>query len=891
MPRAGRNPRENVVDLGPPERDGDIVVNLRDHMPPPRFRIQGGQAYEDTSPFQPEAPEEGAASAHDENLAETLDPQYLQQLGMETVELVEQDISDRAPWRERFERGMEMLGLVESDIDDGPFPGASNVVHPLILDAVVQFWARACAEFLPPEGPVKAKLMGAAKQSMQIVERADRVVEFMNFDLTCGDQGFVNDKSRLFWSLPIQGSAATKTFRDPVTAQVTGIYVPANDLIVHSSCGDLRTTPRFTHRMRKTLNELRALQLAGYYLDIPLDAPSDEDVDSVETVKNEIEDTAPSGINDEDNRLTLYETLRELDLPGHEHAIDGKPTGYALPYYVTVDKDSEQVLSVRRAWRENDPRYVRRLYFRKYDFIPGPGSYGLGFFHFIGGLQAAATGALRVMLDSAASASLSGGFVSKNATLKGERLISEPGVWTPVNSSAQDLKDAFFPLPVKEPSPALYNMLQFITDLGRKFSATTEMMTGDTDGKNTPVGTTLAMLEQGQKVMSTIHRLIHAEFARELKDRYELYAENAPEEGYPYEIGGDEKAVYAEDFAHYGYEIVPVSDPNIFSNVQRLQVAQAVWAEAKENPDVFDKKAAGRRLLASMKVPDPDELIKPDPEAMVYDSVGEIQAIILGKPVKVVPEQDHVAHLKALWAFASNPEYAGNPHIMEQIAPHLMSVTAQHVAYAWAANARQQGVPAGFMDPETGQMSQPEIPPEQVTQLMAMIAPNMVQAPGLPGIEQDGDKGGAELEAAKVEGEKQKLTLKAEEHQQEMAMERQRMEWEREREQLKIELEKYKAEAKVATENMKAQAQQQAIQQKAAADTQMQQQQMANDQAAMQQEAEMNQQRMGMEQEQMQREGQMKEAQMGQEMQHAERKSRLDELRRPAGGQDQGGMQ
>lgn len=890
MPRAGRNPRENVVDLEPQEANDDIVVNLRDYAPPPRFRLQGDEAIEDTAPFQPE-PAEGAGYDHNENLANSLPEDVLQALGQETIELVEQDIADRQPWRDRFERGMEMLGLVESDIDDGPFPGASNVVHPLILEAVQEFWGRAYAEFMPPEGPVKAKLQGAAKSSQQMIDRADRVVEFMNYDCMTGDAGYATEKSRLFWALPIQGSAATKTFKDPVTGQVTGIYVPAEDLILQATSSDLRSVPRFTHRMRKTMNEVRQLQLVGHYRNIPLDPPAQEDQDPAQAVKDEIGDQKRSSANDEDNRLTIYETFREIDLEGHEHTDDkGQPTGWGLPYYITVDKDSEQVLSIRRGWKEGDETYRRRLYFRKYDFVPGPGAYGLGFFHLMGGLQAAATGALRVMLDSAASASLSGGFVSKNARLKGERLISEPGVWVPVDASGSDLKQAFFPLPVKEPSNALYNMLQFVTDLGRKFSATTSLQTGDADGKNTPVGTTMAILEQGQKVMSTIHKLIHAEFARELKDRYDLYSEDIPEKGYPYEIGGDERAVYADDFAP-GFEVVPVSDPNIFSNVQRLQMAQAIWAEAKENPDVFDKKEAGRRFLAALKAPDPEGLIKPDAEALPYDSVGEIQAIVLGKPVKVLPEQDHVSHLKALWAFASNPEYAGNPQVMEQIAPHLMTVTAQHVAYAWAANARQQGVPAGFMDPESGQMSPPEVPPEQITQMMAMIAPSMVQVPGLPGVEQEGDKGGAELEAAKVEGERAKLELKREEHDMKMQQEQQKMAWEQEKEQLKLELEQQKAQVKIMTEQMKAQAQQQAVQQKSAIDAQMAEQQMAHDQQNMQRQAQMDEQRMQQESSMMQREGQMKEAQMGQEMQHAERKSRLDELRRPAGGGQQGGPQ
>lgn len=873
MARTRPHPRDQIVEddeMAPAE---DIVVDLGRPEPAPRFRLVNNDVIEDDEPFAAEGP----SGEHDENLAETLDDDYLKTLGMETVELVEQDIADRAPWRDRFERGMEMLGLVESDLDDGPFPGASNVVHPLILDAITQFWARACSEFLPPEGPVKIKTQGANKQNQEVQQRGERVAEFMNYDMVVGDAGYVSEKSKMFWMLPAHGSAAFKTFRAPVDGQVTGLYVPGEDLILQSSSSDLRSVPRFTHRMRKSMNEVKQLQIGGYYRDIDLGVPSMEDHDEVEAIKDEIDDTAPSGINDSDNRLTIYETLRELDVPGHEHTDEeGHPTGLGLPYYITVDRESEQVLSMRRAWRENDPTYRRRLYIRKYDFIPGPGSHGLGFFHFIGGLQTAASGALRVMLDSAASASLSGGFVSKQARLKGKRLISEPGVWQQVDASTDDLRQAFFPLPVKEPAPALFQMLEFITDLGRKFSSTTEMMTGDADAKNAPVGTTLALLEQGQKVMSTVHRLIHAEFARELKDRYDLHAEGIGHEGYPYEIDGEERAVYAEDFAP-GVEITPVSDPNIFSNVQRLQIAQAVFGIAAEHSDVVDKKVATRRFFEAMKVPDIDELMPPDAEAQPYDAVGEIEAILLNKPVKVVPEQDHVSHLQSLWSFANNPQYGGNDIVMQQIGPALATVTAQHMAYAWATHARSLGAPAGYMDPESGQMQQPEVPPEQITAMAAQIAPQMAQVPGLPALDQGESKdGGVELEQAKIQGEQAKLQMKQEEHQMKMQQEAEKMAFEREKEQMKLQLEQEKAKAKMQIEQMNAQIKAQSLQQQAAMDQEMMQMDMQNQQQQMAQQSQMDQQRMAQESQMMQREGQMKEAQMGQQMQHAEQKSQMD---------------
>jgi hypothetical protein len=725
-----------------------------------------------------------------------------------------------------------------------------------------------------------------------MLDKADRVQEFMNYDCMTADSSYVTEKSRMFWALPWAGSAFWKTFPDPVTGQTTGIYVPAEDMILHASSADLRSTPRFTHRMKKRMNEIRALQLNGYYRNIELMPPSDEDIDEVQAVKDEISDVQPGGIDDSDNRLTIYETLMELDLPGHEHQDEsGEKTGLELPYYVTVDQESQQVLSIRRAFKEDDPHFRRCIYVRKYDFVPGPGPYGLGFFHLIGGLQAAATGALRVMLDGAAAASLSGGFISKNANLKGKRITFTPGEWQPVDASSQDLKEAFVMPPVKEPATALFQMLGFVTDAGAKMAATTELMTGGQDSKNAPVGTTLALIEQGQKVMSTIHRLIHAEFARELKDRYDLISSNPPEEGYPYEIGGDERTVFAEDFAK-GLEITPISDPNIFSSVQRIQLSQAVVEVAVNNPDVVNKRVAIKRFLKDMKVPDVDELVQDEPEAQPYDSVGEVQAILMGKPIKVLPEQPHVEHLQGLIAFASNPNFGGNPQVMEQIAPALIQTVATHMAYAWATHARSAGVPAGYMDPESGQMTPPEVPPEQITAMIAQIAPMLAQAPGMPNAEAEQGDPAAEAKIKEIEaktmGEQQKLALKQEEHQMKIAHEQQKMQWEQEREKLKLELEQAKAQAKLQVEQMKAQVSIEATQQKAQIDAQMAEQQMVNDQQTMQRQAQMDEQRMVQESEMMQREGAMKEQQMGQEMEHAERKSRLDELRQP--GPQNGGM-
>lgn len=758
MPRVGANPRAIwAQQYG--LRPEDLVVDLDDQA--------GGELLPDTFELGPDGevyeaegevlPPEGS-QAHHENLAPRVPEQYLNQLADELIELVEMDIEERAPWRDRYRRGLEMMGLIESDIDDGAFPGASTAVHPLLVEAITQFWARAMAELFPAEGPAKGKVLGA--QTQQKIARAERVAEYMNYEITTVDKGYIPGKSRLMWAVPAQGCGFTKTYRDPVLDRTVTIYVPAEDLIVPSEATDLATAPRFTHRMKKTKAEVKRLQLVGFYRDIELQRPAQEDRDEVTELNLEAVDVAPDD-NEEDVRHEIYEVCVDLDLPGFEHQAEGRNTGLEVPYIVSIDKYSRKVLSIYRNYDEKDPLCRRKVYFTKYGFVPGFGFYDFGFFHLIGGLQRAATGALRALLDSAATASLSGGFVAKNANLKGQKLVMEPGVWKAVSASSQDLKNAFFSPPVKEPSPALFQLLGFLTEAAQRFSATTELQVGETN-RNQPVGTTLALIEQGQKVMSTIHRLMHASLAEELRLRYELAREFAPAEGYPYDVAGVDRTVFREDFKP-DVEVVPISDPNVFSSVQRLSIAQLVYQVALENPDMVPRRKAIMQLFQAAKVPDVEDLVEPEAEPKPYDPNGEIQALLMGKPIMVMPEQPHVEHLKVLWAFATNPQFGAHPQVMEQIGPSIASVIGQHLAYAWAAHVRGNQIPVGFMDPTSGEVEQPEAPPEVVAQLMAEISPMLAQVPGLPAPVEGGQGPDAGLEA-----EKQKLQLKAQDHEQEL---------------------------------------------------------------------------------------------------------------------------
>jgi hypothetical protein len=819
---------------------------------------------------------------HQQNLAEVMSEDFLATLGDDIVERVERDITEREPWRRRFERGLELMGLVQSDIDDGAFPGASDVVHPLLVEAVTHIWARTLGELFPAEGPAKSKVLGDQRQDR--IERGERVAEYMNYELMVEDEDYINETSRLLWSVPLHGCAFRKTFRDPVLDRNIGIFVPAEDLIVPAEATGLKTAKRFTHRMRKSPNDIRHMQIVGYYRDIEISAPTVEEADEIRDLKNEAVDVQPDG-DDEDVEHEIFETCTNLSLPGYEHTdAEGNPTGLELPYIVSVDRHSRQVLSIYAGWKQGDARFRRKLYFTKYSFVPGFGFYDFGLLHLIGGLQAAATGALRVLLDSAATASLSGGFMSKNANLKGETMVVSPGEWRPVDATSEDLQKAFFPIPVKEPSPALFQLLGLLIEGAQRFTATTDIQTGGSDGKNVAVGTITQLLERGEKVMSTIHRLHHGSVADELRLRFELCSDYAPEDGYPYDVAGEERSVYAEDFQP-GIDIIPVSDPNIFSSSQRVAIAQAVYEVSAANPDVVPRKVAIKRLFKAMRAPDVDELVPEDAPPQPYDPAGEIQAILLGKPVAVLPEQHHESHLKVLWAFMSNPEFGGNPQVQAQVGPAAIALIGQHLAFQWATAARGMGAPVEYMDPQSGQMQPPQVPPEQIAMMLAQIAPNLATVPGLPSIEggEGGDDKQADLEIKreelqlKKEGQDQELAHDREKHQQEMAMRTEEHEFKKQELQAKTELKIQEGQMK--TQVAQAQAQQDmALQaQQAEQQARMNEQQMVVDQQNMQTQQAMDQQRMAHESEQMQREGALREQESAQDMQHKEQQHQHDQ--------------
>jgi len=803
---------------GPPDGMGDMMMRFQEQpeMIGQNVGPDGGlmDAFEPTN--DEDALASGASPEFRINIAEQLPEDVLLKIGREICERLEQDIEDRGPWAERFRKGMEMIGIAPSGMDDGPFPGATTVVHPMISEAIVQFWARAMGELVPSEGPVRTKVLG--KQSQAMLERGERIQDYMNHELLFVDDGWYQEHSRTLFAVPYQGCAIKKIYHDEAQGKNCSIYVPAEDFITPSGYSDLMSMPRFAHRIWRTTNQIRKDIVAGLYRDVELMPPDEEELTDAAQMRVEAGDQEPSSEEETSRRYELFETYIDWNLPGFEDE-----AGIELPYVITVEKSSMKVLGIYRNWKEQDSLRRKRVYFVKYGYVPGFSFYDFGLLHLIGSIQEAATGALRCLLDSGATASLNGGFVAKDANMKEQRLSIEPGVWKPVDATSDELAKAFFSPPTKEPSPSIFNLLGFLTDRAEKFTATTELMTGETNAK-APVGSTIAVIEQAAKVFSTIHRGLHMSMAEELRLRYELIQEHMPMGGYPFDVDGQHQGLFETDFAP-GVAITPVSDPNIFSSAQRVAIAQAVYQLAGENPDIIKRPVAVRRVLEAIKVPDIDELMITNEPPPPMDPVSEIQALLRGEPVQAYPDQLHVAHLQHYAAFLQNQGFGGHPQIAEQLGPQVMALVGQRLAYAWATQARQAGAPAPLLPPPMsapngpspqgpqgampsgpGVPQQPPVPPEVITQLAAQIAPMMAQAIGLPSMEQEDPKAqmAAQELQLKQQAQQAELGFKQERHQMEMQQKSEKHELEMNKEVSKLEFDAQKAETQSGINMMQA---------------------------------------------------------------------------------------
>ena len=631
--------------------------------------------------FDPNAPELMGVE-HGSNLAEYMDERDLASLASELVAQFDADRNSRADWEETYVRGLDLLGLKFEDRST-PWEGACGVFHPMLSEAVIRFQAQTIQEIYPASGPVKTTIVG--KITDDKTKQAHRVQNYLNYLITQRMTEYRTETEKLLFSLPIAGSAFRKVYFDPSMGRPCAMFVPAEDFVVSYGASDLSTCERATHVMKKTSNEIRKLQVAGFYSDIDLPPPS-PDITEIQQKYDRL--TGASDNYEFDDRHTLLEMHVDIDLIGFEDKEGGAPTGIALPYVVTIDKSSRTILSIRRNWYEGDPKKMKRDHYVHYQYLPGLGFYGFGLVHMIGGLSKSATSLLRQLVDAGTLANLPGGLKSRGLRIKGDDTPIMPGEFRDVDVPGGAIRDNITFLPYKEPSNVLYQLLGDIVQEGRRFASAADVKASDINGE-APVGTTLAVLEREMKVMSAVQARVHAAVSRELKILSEIVRDYGPEE-YPYDT--DNGQVVIQDFDDR-VDIIPVSDPNAGTMAQRIMQYQAALQLAAQAPQMYDMPLLHRQMLDVLGIQDADKIVPTENDIKPTDPVTENMDIITGEPVKAFIYQDHEAHIQVHMAFMQNPEILE----MSSKAPNAKALNAamsahiaEHVAFAYRAKIEQQ---------------------------------------------------------------------------------------------------------------------------------------------------------------------------------------------------------
>ena len=662
--------------------------------------------------------------AFDSNLAEVMEEGDLGQISNDLIGSIDDDFSSRQDWEDTYKRGLDYLGMQNEERVE-PFEGSSGVVHPLLAESVTQFQAQAYREMLPATGPVRTQVVGG--QSEQLTKQAERVKDYMNYMITYEMEEYDPEMDQMLFYLPIVGSTFKKVYFDPLKGRAVSQFVHAEDLVVPYGATDLPTCPRITHVIKMDSNEVRKLQLAGFYrdVDLPDNGSSGEEMSEVQETINEIQGVHPSNSSVE---LTLYEVHTDLDLKGFEDmGSDGAPNGLKLPYIVTIVEDTGEVLSIRRNYEETDPMMRRKDYFVHYKFLPGLGFYGLGLTHMIGGLAQASTSILRQLIDAGTLSNLPAGFKARGARIREEDNPLQPGEFRDIDVAGSDIRSSLMPLPFKEPSSTLYNLLGTLVDAGRRFAAMADMKIAEMGGE-TPVGTTMAIMERGTKVMSAIHKRMHYSQKIEFKLLSKVFSETI--QMYPYmpstEFGPE---IFAQDF-DARVDVLPVSDPNIFSMAQRIALAQTQLQLVQSNPQIHGGPQglyqAYRKMYEALGVNNIDSILPPPPQPMPINAAMENKIAITGGMPQAFPQQDHKAHMETHLAIMATPVVQTNPQAMATLQGHIQ----EHIGMLAEQQAQQmvmeQAGPEVQQNPEAMQMLQPAIE-RQAAMLIAELTEEFTQ--------------------------------------------------------------------------------------------------------------------------------------------------------------------
>ena len=617
---------------------------------------------------------EGTAEDFDANLAEFMDDGALSALGEDLVGDFDKDTGDRRDWIQTYVDGIKLLGLKYEDRTE-PWQGACGVFHPMLTESVVRFQSESMMETFPAMGPVKTQIVGAIDVMRE--EAAARVREDMNYQLTEVMTEYRSEHEKMLWSLPLAGSAFKKVYYDPSKGRQVATFIPAEDIVVPYGASNIEDSERVTHVMRKTENELKKLQHAGFYLDCELGEPVVE-LDDVE--KQKAEENGMSAI--QDDRYRLLEMHVMLDLDGFEDEEDGEETGIALPYVVTLEKGSRKILAIRRNWYEDDPLKLKRQHFVHYQYIPGFGFYGYGLIHLIGGYAKSATMLIRQLVDAGTLSNLPGGLKSRGLRIKGDDTPIQPGEFRDVDVPSGSIRDNILPLPYKEPSQVLFSLFNQIVSEGRAFASSGDMNVSDMSA-NAPVGTTLALLERTLKVMSAVQARLHYAMKQEFKLLKVIIADYTPEE-YAYEPEEGNRSIKRADYDMV--DVIPVSDPNAATMAQKVVQYQAVLQLAQSAPQLYNLPLLHRQMIEVLGVKNANKLVPVDEDAIPTDPVQENQNLLTGKPVKAFMEQNHQAHLGVHMSAMQDPkimQIVGQNPQAQMIQSAMMAHINEHVAFEY----------------------------------------------------------------------------------------------------------------------------------------------------------------------------------------------------------------
>ena len=650
-----------------------------------------------------------------DNLAEYVDDDVLATLAGDLLSDIDDDISARKDWMQTYVDGLELLGMRLEERSE-PWEGACGVYHPLLSEALVKFQSETIMETFPAAGPVKTQIIG--KETPQKRKAAERVRDDMNYQLTDVMKEYRPEHERMLWGLGLSGNAFKKVYFDPALDRQVSIFIPAEDVIVPYGASNLESAERVTHVMRKTKNELRKLQVAGFYRDVDLPEPTNTLDDVEKKIAEKMGFRATS-----DDRYKLLETQVFLDLEGYEDKDDkGKPTGIALPYIVTIDKSSQEILAIRRNWEPDDEGCQKRNHMVHYGYIPGFGFYCFGLIHLIGAYAKSGTSILRQLVDAGTLANLPGGLKSKGMRTKGDDTPIAPGEWRDVDVASGTIRDNILPLPYKEPSQVLSGLMDKIIDEGRRFASAADMKISDMSG-NSPVGTTLAILERTLKIMSAVQARIHYAMKEEFRLLKRIIADYTPED-YSYDpVEGSRRAKKSD---YDNVEVIPVSDPNAATMSQKVVQYQAVMQMAQQSPQIYDQVELNRQMLEVLGIKNIGKLIPSAEDHKPKDPVSENMAVLNNKPVKAFVYQDHEAHIAVHTSAMQDPKIAQivgqNPQAQMMMAA-MMAHINEHVAFQYRKDIEEQlGIPLPKMDEEL----EPEMELE-ISRAMAMAAIKLLE--------------------------------------------------------------------------------------------------------------------------------------------------------------------